>query len=214
MEKIDQFFKRFNGSYFAFVGAGISLISLFIAIVLYRMVDPTFSPTADWVSDLGEGPNYSNYIFNISEIATGIILIFFYLYLTILLQKKGASKFSIWTTFIIGLFSALGLIVAGIFPMYAAPDIHFNAAAVCFIGIFFLCILYGITELLVTENLKKFSISGFIVATITLIFMISFLLSELNYGINRAVYLLLEWISYLAFMAWIIVQGIYTLKVK
>ena len=214
MEKIDRFLKRFSGSYFAFIGAGTALISLIIAIVLYRMVDPTFSPTTDWVSDLGEGPNCSNYIFNIGEIATGIILIFFYLYLTTFLQKKGACKILIWTAFIIGLFSAIGLILAGIFPMYAAPDIHFYAATVCFIGIFFLCIFYGITELLIIENLRKFSISGFIVATITLIFMISLLLSELNYGINRAVYLLLEWISYLAFMAWIIVQGIFTLKAK
>ena len=214
MEKIDQFFKRFNGSYFAFVGAGISLITLFIAIILYRMVDPTFNPTTDWISDLGEGPNYSNYVFNIGAIAFGIISIFFDLYLTIFLLKKGSSKLLNWAAFIIGLFSAIGLILAAIFPMYAAPDMHLNAAIVFFIGMFFLCIIYGITELLIIENYKKIPISGFIVAAIIMIFMISYLLSDLNYGINRAEYLLLEWISYFSFIAWIIIQGIYTLKVK
>ena len=42
MKKMDKIYEKFNGSYFAFLGAGISLGSILIAIILYVAVDTIY----------------------------------------------------------------------------------------------------------------------------------------------------------------------------
>ena len=212
MGRIDKLYEKFNGSYFAFLGAGISLISIFIAIILYVAVDPNFTIMTHYISDLGDGRNYSNVVFNISHIIMGIIFIFSFYYLSMFLRNKEA-QFSTWYAFMGGFLYSLGLILVGIFPSKMAYEIHIIGAAFVFFGMFFSYVFYGISEFKISEINKKLAILGFIFSPLPIIFM-SFLLLHFTVGFPLKITLFIEWITYFTMLSWIIIHGIYTLNSK
>jgi hypothetical membrane protein len=93
MNLIDKFYQKVNGCYFAFVGVGTSLLTIFIAYLLYIQVDPTFNILDNFISDLGDGPNYSNVAFSVGVILGSCISLFFYLFLTDFLIGRGAIRY-------------------------------------------------------------------------------------------------------------------------
>ena len=88
MERIDSFYQKCDGSYYVFIGTGISLISKLIAVLLFLQIDPTFNIFSNYISDLGDGPNNSDIVYNIGVMLSGIFYCFFFLYLMRYLQKK------------------------------------------------------------------------------------------------------------------------------
>ena len=213
MGKIDKFYEKFNGSYFAFIGVGVSLVSIFIAIGLYMIADPTFSLFTHFLSDLGDGRNYSNVVFNISRILDGVILLFFYLYLSRYLYNKEVSKRLTWISFIGGSIYTTGLILVAVFTSQTAYEMHIIGAGFVFFGMFFVYLFYSISENSCDEFPKQYSILGFILAPLPLLFMIFILLAHF-YGFSLEIAIFTEWITYFAMMSWIIIQGIYTIRTK
>ena len=82
MEKLDRFYEKINGSYFGIIGFIISFVSVLTAQMLYMAVDPSFSGTTNFISDLGAGPNGSDIVFNTGMILYGSFNIPFYTYLS------------------------------------------------------------------------------------------------------------------------------------
>ena len=213
MGKIDKFYEKINGSYFAFLGAGISLISIFIAFILYIAVDPTFTIITHYISDLGDGQNYSNIVFNVGRIISGIIMFFFFLHLTRLLQNSGINKKLVIISFISGLMYSIGMILVGVFPSKAAPLMHVIAAAITFFGMFFIYIFFGISDFRISGFSRKPPIAGLIFSPLPLLFMLSVVLLH-TVGFDSRITFFTEWLTYFAMMSWIITQGIYTMRRK
>jgi len=214
MEKLDRFYGRIKGSYFGFIGTGINLLGILIAITLFMQVDPTFNLFSNYISDLGDGPNHSDIVFNISVILTGIILWFFYLYLMRYLQKMGGNQNLTIISFISGFIASIGAILVGIFTSEKAPELHRFSAALAFVGSLLALIFFGISEYYIPEIPKKLSCLGFFLAPLSFLFLIFFLILNTTPGFNRGITIFTEWLAYFANTAWLIIQGIYTLKSK
>ena len=132
MEKIDKFYEKINGSYLIFIGIGLSLLFIFIAVILFMQVDPTFSIYSNFISDLGDGPNNSNIVFNVGVIISGIFNLFIYIYLTRFLQKKDANEKLILLAFITAFVSTIGTIMVGLFTSDTENTLHRTGAGMSF----------------------------------------------------------------------------------
>jgi len=132
MEKIDTLYKRIKGSYLIFLGICLSILFNTIAIILYRQVDPTFNMFSNFLSDLGDGPNNSNIVFNSGMIISGIFGIFIFFYLMRFLQDKKGNSRLIFSAFIMGFIASIGAIMVGIFTVKTAPIMHVIGAAFSF----------------------------------------------------------------------------------
>jgi hypothetical membrane protein len=214
MEKIDILYKRLKGSYFIFLGICLSILFNTIAIILYRQVDPTFTMFSNFFSDLGDGPNNSNIVFNAGMIISGLFGIFIFLYLMRFLQEKKGNSRIILSAFIMGFIASIGTIMVGIFTVKTAPIMHVIGAAFSFFGNFFALILFAKTEFSISEISKKYSISGFILASFNFIYLIFFFLLYLNIGISKELTIVTEWLAIFANIIWLFLQGVFTLKEK
>lgn len=212
MSVMDKFYEKVRGSYFALLSSVVFLISLLTASTIYYISDQSFSIITHWVSDLGEGPNFSNYVFNIGEISSGIISILFFIFLSRTLYKENKMRKSLIISFMIAVIASVGLSLAGAFPMYTTPLIHFTAAVICFIGFFISFSIYGYIESLIWDISKIYSLLSYITSLVIAIFMIIYLLDEVNIIRARELYLFLEWISVFLIIIWFLSQGILTLK--
>lgn len=214
MEKIDNFYVRFNGANFVFIGTGISLLSKLIAVILFMQVDPTFNIFSNYISDLGNGPNNADIVYNTGVTLSGIFNCFFFLYLMRYLQKRGANKTLITISFIAGLIASIGAILVGIFTSENAPELHRLGATCSFFGNFFALIFFGLSEYDISEIPKKLSLLGFILAPLSFLFLSFYFLLSINPEFSRELTIFTEWLAYFANTAWLIIQGIYTLKSK
>jgi hypothetical membrane protein len=214
MEKIDTFYERLKGSYFIFFGISLSILFNTIAVILFRQVDPSFNVFSNFISDLGDGPNNSNIVFNTGMVLTGIFGIFIFLYLMrFLQQKKGNSKI-ILSAFIMGFIASIGAIMVGIFTVKTAPTMHFIGASFSFFGNFFALVLFAASEYSISDISKKYSISGFILASFNFIYLTCFFLLFMNIGFSKELTIFTEWLAIIANMLWLFTQGIFTLKEK
>ncbi len=214
MEKIDRFYEKINGSYLIFIGIGLSLLFIFIAVILFMQVDPKFNIYSNFISDLGDGPNNSNIVFNVGVIISGIFNFFIYLYLTRFLQKKEANEKLILLAFIATIVSTIGTIMVGLFTSDTENTLHRTGAGMSFFGSFFLIIFFSLAEYKIPDIPKKYSVSGLILAPISLVFLVFFILLILNTGFSSEITIFTEWLAFFANTAWLFIQGIYTLREK
>ena len=56
IENLDNFFRRYNGSYYFFIAIILSVSTTIISIIFYTQIDPTFTIVTHYVSDLGSPP--------------------------------------------------------------------------------------------------------------------------------------------------------------
>ena len=216
MEQIDKFFERINGNYFGVMALVISIISIIVARTLYITVDPTYSMTSNFISDLGVGPNGSDLVFKIGMILTGIFQMPYYLYITLYLQKKDKNKNLLWIGLIMGFISALGLILVGVFPLDPTNsfvyNMHIIAAGLFFGGASITLFIYGFSEILNPEIPKLIAIISFI-SVILFGTFITVLIIQTYTSIPYQVFTyVVEWIGGFGYIMWTIVHIIYTTK--
>ena len=208
MERIDNFFKKFHGGYFVFIGVAIFLIGLIIAI----LVEPNFSLFIHHISDMGAPTNINYIIFNICWIITGFFVIIFFIDFTRYLQNKGANTKGTWLCFILGSVSAFSMILLAIFNKIDSPDMHLNSEYVFFFtGILYL-IIYAILEFKIPEFSKLQAISNLIVAFLFALYLILLILNKINPGLCPEFQSFAEWLFLFGNLAWFIENGILTLK--
>jgi hypothetical membrane protein len=213
MEKIKEVEEKNIACFFGLLSATTSLLSIFIAIILYMQIIPSFSFVTHFISDLGNGKNYSNIIFNLGRIISGALSILCYFLLYRFFRKKEVKLSLALISLISGIIASVGSILVGIYPSVPEPDMHRIAAILAFSGMFFVSIFYGISELTIKNFNKLYAISGFIVAPFSVIYMILYVTLYLP-GINSEIPILVEWIAYFSMMVWIIFQLTYILRIK
>ena len=215
MEKIDQFYDRFNGGYFAIIAIIVSTIMSNISMTLYQSVDPTFSMSTNWVSDLATGPY--GYIAIIQAFIFSILMIPFFLYLARFLQRKGGNKLLAWLIFTAGFFMSVGIFFCGVFPL-KQPGVlnteHVIAAFIYFYGALFFWILLGISEYINPEISKIQSIIAFVTAFFWILFVPAVILLLLNPEINQNMVKSLQWLATIATSLSFLELGIYSLRAK
>jgi len=213
MEKMKAFDEKNIACFFGLLSTIISLLSIFIAIILYMQIIPSFSFVTHFISDLGNGKNYSNVIFNFGRIISGSLSILCYFLLYRFFRKKEVKLSLAIISLISGIIASVGSILVGIYPSVPEPDMHRIAAILAFSGMFFVSIFYGISELTIKNFNKVYAMSGFIVAPFSVIYMILYVTLYLP-GINSEIPILVEWIAYFSMMVWIIFQLTYILRIK
>ncbi len=173
MNALNKLYSKFHGSYFAFIGVGIAVISTTVAINSLYLVYPKIDLLSLWMSDLGASP--CGTFFNISIIFSSIFLFLFILYYTRFLSKSNGSEVLIRLTLIFGFLSCFGLFLIGLFPVKYIGEAsieHSFAALIYWIGSLLFWLFLGILEL---KN-PKISNRQSIIALITCFFWIFFLL--------------------------------------
>ncbi|MFX1445554.1 MAG: DUF998 domain-containing protein [Promethearchaeota archaeon] len=218
MEKLDKFYEKVNGSYFGIIGYIISAISVIIAQMLYMESDPSFSMSTNFISDLGTGPNGSNFVFNIGMIITGFFFMLFYVYIGLYLQKINDNVKSLKVGITAGIIGSIGMILVGIFPLNPndrfSYNMHIIAAGILFYGVLIMLLIYGTYESRNQEIPKLLSIIGFITAGLYGAFMTAVIIQYLASVPFQAYTYIIEWIGSYSAGLWIITHVYYILKHK
>jgi len=134
---------------------------------------------------------------------TGIIMIFFFLNLSVYLIKKEVPKMYVNISLVFGLLSSLGNILTGFFPGDGSQDLHNFVASFFFLGGLAYCILYGISELK-GKGISKFqALSGFVVAFFFVAFVFFTTINYFNPELALELSHFSEWILFILLMFWI-----------
>ncbi len=88
--KLDKFYKKIPGSYWAILGGIFGLLIIFISIFLHSLTEP-ISFFTHWVSHLGWGPNGSELVFRIGIIVTACLFIPYIICLTRILWAESGE---------------------------------------------------------------------------------------------------------------------------
>ena len=207
MDKLNEFYKKFPGSYVAYIGFIFSVVFMSIAIVLYG--DPNFSIFTHYISDLGASTRNSALIWNLSFILTVPIRLIFGFYLLKFLETKGATKKSIKIIFYFMVISAIGSILIGLNPHDISRPFHLLGAFIYFIGVVVIQINISRMELKVKNIPKYLPFVGFLVVACYLLFL-GFEISELISEFFKLLACFFEWMAYFSLMAWLVLHGYYT----
>lgn len=217
MEKLDKFYKKINGNYFGLISVFIAAISITVAQLLYMAVDPTFSITTNFISDLGTGPNGSDIVFSIAMILSGVLIMPFYVYIGWYLQKR-ENQNSLRIGMIAGLIGSIGMMLVGVFPLNPndifSYNMHIIAAGILFYGVLSMLLIYGISEYRNPEISNLLSILAFITAGLYGAFMTSVIIQYLASIPFQAYTYIIEWIGTYSMGIWIIAHVYYTLTHK
>lgn len=208
MEKMDRFYEKFHGSYFAFIGVVIFLTGFVIA----ALVEPNFSFFETFISDLGAPTNTVYIFFNICWFITGIFMIFFLLFFTRYLQKHGGGRKETWITFISSFISAIGIMLLSIFNKIDSPDMHLISEYIFFFSGILYLILYTIIEFRIPEFSKFQAILNLIVAFFFVLYLILLILNRINPGLSPELQTFTEWLFLFATLFWFVENGVYALK--
>ena len=156
------------------------------------------------MSHLGIGPNGSNIVFNLGSMLSGIVMVFFFLNLSVFLIKKEVPRILVKLSFTAGFLSSIGIFMVGVFPGDGSGVIHNFWASFFFIGGLTYCILYGISEWKAKGISKLQALSGFITAFPFLVFLYFTNIKFFNHELALQISHFSEWILFTFLMCWII----------
>ena len=192
----------------------IPTFTIILSVILYILADPTFSLATHYLSDLGAGPNGSRYVFNIGIIITGLIMITFYIHLSLILLKKKGYKFLVIISFILGIFSSIGTFFVGIFPINVSQVVHNAFASFFFLGGLGAAFFYTITEF-TTPNFSKIqAFTGVLVILSFFIFIVFNALTFFNPGQFEAESRITEWALFFTLIFWMIEHATIVFKLN
>ncbi|TFF96019.1 MAG: hypothetical protein EU547_06865 [Promethearchaeota archaeon] len=209
MELINAFYERVKGSYFGFIAVLISLTTIFLSIILYIQVDPTFSFFTEFISFLGIGPNNSDIVFNIGIIIAAPFMLIFYVYLGLFLISKAEEQKRILNIALIAaVFNLIGYIILAVFNNDLNLALHLIGAYIAFGAYFALACIFSYVEMKISNFNRTIAISGFIpcillIGHIVLLFLLYYT------NIFPALPIFIEWMMFFIMMGWILLQAIY-----
>lgn len=135
---------------------------------------------------------------------SGVLMIFFFLNMSVYLRRKKTNTLLIYISFIPGLISSIGTFFTGFFPYTVTQELHNLSASTFFLGGFAYCILYGISEWITSGISKLQASSGFVVALLFLLFIVFTAINFFNPTLAAEQSHLVEWILFCFLMFWII----------
>ena len=240
---LDKFYEILPGNYWAFIGAIFGFLVFLVSTLLHSLTAPVNIFTQP-VSSLGWGPNGSELVFKIGLIILGILLAPYILYLTRLLWTKSGEDHSKLRNLLntLGIITAL-IAVIGLFNVslwgnvYTQPEFlwHLIGAFVYFFFTMIFTIIFTISMIL-SKNWSKTQVIFTIIMIIEfipfLIFSVELLIDPelinaiLNPNLDERVAVFIplmaqkiwwnffEWLNVLSTLVWIILTGIYTVKLE
>lgn len=185
---------------YSFLTLLASMGGLVAALVFYFLVDTSYRPWYNYISDLGAGP-----LGAVISLGAMLGLVAIFVSLLMITISKEIQKFGAQTVFLfIALFAQVSLLMLAIFPMDPSKPKSFEIHRIC-------AILYfgfsGITDIILFglefKTNKLSAITILLGGIFSLGFTAGFILQE--YGIiahNMVVYLV-EWGYFLFVMAWL-----------
>ncbi len=186
-----------NGRLPIISSAGIAAVVVYLvfALVAFLKYPGAYGPLTNWLSDLGNPlANPSGAIFyRLGSMLSGATLILFYLKLGI--WNPGSNKTRVLLTIAqcTGVFSAVCLIITGIFPLGTATEIHSLWSMMLYISLGFF-LTFSATALMKSPVFKKgFVYYAFLTAAVNFVF--GAILHEIFWA---------EWISVGMFIAYVL----------
>ena len=231
MEKFDKVFEKIPGYYFGMLIGLIGAITVGISAILFSLSEP-FNFFTHWISNLGgattqagTSPNGSNIVFGIGLVTAAINAIFFLVYV-IQVLKSGNEK-TMWLVYLdvlSALITIIGIVIVSFFDMITILVVHAVGATMFFIGGMLMVLFFTLTIILNTEIPWSYSIPGFIVTGVFLVFLITFvpyllmgvplldLLADITaqYAWTR----FWEWMVLFAILSWFFIMGYLTYKIE
>ncbi|MFX1567327.1 MAG: DUF998 domain-containing protein [Promethearchaeota archaeon] len=209
MKKLNKVYEKIHASYFGIFGVVIFLIGLIPAIAVHN----NFSFLTTFVSDLAvPGWNDLAIWFSIFWFITGIFMILFILGFTLFLQEKGSSKKSTNITCVLGVVSAIGILMLALFNTRDADFLHGIAQYV----FFFPGILYLFSYAYLEHKLSEFplwqALFNVIVAFFFILYLILFIVNRIDETLLVEAKVVAEWLFLFSNMLWFVETGIFILR--
>ncbi|TFF96018.1 MAG: hypothetical protein EU547_06860, partial [Promethearchaeota archaeon] len=92
MSILGKIYDKGNGPYFAVVASLFSLITLSISIIILSITDQKVVLLTEFMSYLGDGLRFSNFLFNIGMVVSSILFVFYYWFLSQYLYENGVKE--------------------------------------------------------------------------------------------------------------------------
>ena len=209
MQKFDKLFEKFHASYFGILGVVIFLIGAIPAIVVHN----NFSLVTTYISDLSvPGWNDLAIFFSVCWFITGLFMILFIFGFTKYLREKGASTTGTRVACILGVISAIGILMLALFNTRDFVDLHDIAQYV----FFFSGILYLFSYAYLEYKLSEFSLwqalFNIIVAFFFILYLILFIINRANPTLLLEAKAIAEWLFLFANLFWFVETGVFILK--
>jgi len=181
----DKLYLKIPGYIFGFIGLMLYIFATYISLILYVIVDPTYSIYHNWISELGIGPNGANITFCLGWIFSSGFLFLFNVNEIKSLKKKIKKKSRIYPLALYNVIFTLGIFLVGLFPANLIVS-HVIGASFYFLGGFLFFSNYGII-ILFNKQVPKLNVLvvGFI-STCFILFLLSpeFTVQILELGIT------------------------------
>ena len=209
MEKLDKIFEKLHASYFAFIGIVIFLVGAIPAMLVHS----NFSLLTVFVSDLAvPGWNDLAILFSVCWFITGLFMIMFILGFTRYLQEKGASTKGTWLACILGVISAIGILMLALFNTRDFDALHDIAQYVFFFpGILYL-LSYAYLEYKLSEFPLWQALLNVIVVFFFLLYLILFIVNRIEPTLLVEAKVVAEWLFLFANLFWFVETGAFILK--
>jgi len=197
----DKLLEKINGGVFGIISVSIILLGDFLAILF----NPDYVVFKDMVSKLGAGPAPGGFIYNLSVVISGIIVIPFYIHLSRIVIEDNTNETLRKFAIISSMISCITYSLLGVFPSFENIYIIFYIHGfLAFISISSgVCYLISFNILIKrSNNFKKIqSYFGFFIAGLYMLFIITWLPN-------------IEWIMSFGIVSWIIIISVSILKNK
>ncbi|MFX0142228.1 MAG: DUF998 domain-containing protein [Candidatus Hodarchaeota archaeon] len=209
MEKLDKVFEKLHAAYFGIIGVVIFLIGAIPAMIVHT----GFNFVDVFISDLAvPGENLLAIFFVICWVITGLFMIMFILGFTRVLQEKGASSKSTGIACILGLVSALGLLLIALFNVRDFYLMHTIAQYIFFFpGILYL-FGYAYIEYKLTDFPLWQALLNILVAFFFLLYLILFIVNRIKPTLFIEAKAIAEWLFLFASLFWFVETGVFILK--
>lgn len=197
----DKLLDNINGGVFGLVAVALILLGDFLAILF----NPDYVIFKHMVSKLGAGPAPGGFIYNLSVIISGIIVIPFYIHLSRIIIEDNTNETLRKFAIISSMISCITYSLLGVFPslemIYIIFYIHGVLALISILS--GVCYLISFNILIKRSNsFKKIqSYFGFFVAGLYMLFILTWLPN-------------VEWVMSIGICIWIIIISVSILKKK
>ena len=209
MDKLDKVFDKLHASYFGIIRVVIFLVGAIPAMVVH----PSFDFSTIPISYLAV-PGWNNLaiFFVICWVITGLFMIPFIIGFTRYLQEKGASTKGTSVICILGLISALGLLLIALFNYRDFYIMHTIAQLI----FFFPGILYLFGYAYLEYKLSDFPLwqvlVNVIVAFFFLLYLIFFIINRIDDTLLNEAKVISQWIFLFANLFWFVETGVFILR--
>ncbi len=209
MEKFDTIFEKLHASYFGIIGVVIFLVGAIPAMIVH----PSFNFVDIFISDLAvPGDNMLAIFFVICWVITGLFMIMFIIGFTKYLQEKGGSSKSTGIACILGLISALGLLLIALFNVRDFYLMHTLAQYIFFFpGIIYL-FGYAYIEYKLSDFPLWQALLNVIVAFFFILYLILFIVNRIEPTLLIEAKAISEWLFLFANLFWFVETGVFILK--